>query len=272
MCKPGIPVIALAILTTGAPAWGQTSASFPPIEGQESAPPAPPPPPPSPPLAAVPPSPPPLPPPSAPATPTPGPASTVPPSPAVPAADPYGIYAPAPAESLTPPAPTGPRYLPYESGMEVPEGYRVGRRRLKGLMISGGLTLGASYLFAFGSGASHGFENGETWLVLPVFGPFGALAARKLDKCDIDVEGATDVEDLKANKDEVEACFKDSLKEAVRLAVITADGVLQAVGASLFIGGAAGGEKRLVRIKPRVTAGPETFGKRGFGFGVRGTF
>lgn len=156
--------------------------------------------------------------------------------------------------------------------MEVPDGYRVRRRRFRGLMISGAVTFGASYLYAFGSGASRGFDNGETWLAVPVVGPFAALAARKLDKCEIDVNDATDVNDIKASKSDVEQCFKDSLKEALRLAVITADGVLQTVGASLFVGGAVGGEKRLVRTPTRVTAGPQTVGKRGFGLGIRGTF
>jgi hypothetical protein len=268
MRKSGFSVVALAILTASASAWGQTSASFPPVEGEESpSPPAPSPPAPAPapPVVEVP-----APVPPAPVATAPGPTADSTLGPAASAADPYGIYAPVPAQSLTPSTPTGPRYLPYEPGMEVPEGYRVRRRRLKGLMVSGGVTFGASYLYAFGSGASQGFENGETWLVLPVIGPFAALAARKLDKCDIEVDDTTVV--VEATKTDVERCFKDSLREALRLAVITADGVLQTVGASLFVGGAVGGEKRLVKAQPRVTAGPEAFGKRGFGFGVRGTF
>jgi hypothetical protein len=156
--------------------------------------------------------------------------------------------------------------------MEIPEGYRVRRRRFPGFMISGGVTFGVSYAYGLGSGANNGFENGETWLVLPVVGPFAALAARKLDKCNINVNDAKNVDDIVASKAEVEECFKNSLEEALRLAAITADGVLQTLGASLFVGGAIGGERRLERVEPRVTAGPRAFGQHGIGFGFSGTF
>ncbi len=139
-------------------------------------------------------------------------------------------------------------------------------------MVSGGVAFGAAYLYAIGSAATHDFENGETWLVVPVVGPFAALAARKLDKCDIDVDDPRDIDNLTASEAEVEKCFKDSLEEALRLAVITADGVLQTFGATLFAAGAIGGEKRLVRNGPRVTAAPQTLGGRGIGLGIRGSF
>lgn len=179
--------------------------------------------------------------------------------------------------SAPPPVPAAlrrlPPYLPYHKGAPVPAAYEVVHRPRVGMITVGAITLGASYAYAVGSAAGRGFERGESWLALPLVGPWGALASRKISACRIDVKSVTDVQNVSASKKEVENCIDDALKEAIRIAVIAADGVIQIFGGAFLVTGLASGEKELVRKDlHRVRVTPQAFNGRGWGMGLSGRF
>jgi hypothetical protein len=102
---------------------------------------------------------------------------------------PYPYY---PPPNLTPP----PTYVPppgyspyglnprlkYEEGMPPPRGYHLEENPRKGLVISGALVLGGSYLFSALVGGTSS-NTDDRWLLLPVFGPFFDIAARNAHGC-----------------------------------------------------------------------------------------
>jgi hypothetical protein len=157
--------------------------------------------------------------------------------------------------------------------MPIPPGYHLEKRHWSGLILGGLVTFGAAYVYAFGSAAANGFGNGEGWLVLPVIGPWAALAARE-SPCNIMV-----VEDFNSGKTIVQKCIDDVQAEGVRLTLIAFDGVMQVMGAGLLVAGLVTTQTELVRddlkfdqraVRWRV--GPRSFGRAGFGLGVDGAF
>lgn len=172
----------------------------------------------------------------------------------------------APAESAAPPAlpPTAssalyPALLPYREGLPVPPGYHVEHRPAQGLIVGGLASLIIGYGTAVIVGAGSGFKDGTGWLVLPVLGPWAAIGARSY-QCDNDP--------LHAN-----ACVHGAFNEVQTIAILSADAVVQATGAVLFLAGLGSGSDELVRTdgaSVRVT--PRAIGRDGFGLGFDGRF
>jgi hypothetical protein len=152
-----------------------------------------------------------------------------------------------------------PALLPYREGMPVPPGYRVEHRAANGLIGGGLASLIISYTTAIVIGASAKFEDGTGWLILPVIGPWAAIGARSY---------SCDNNPLHAN-----ACVNGAFSEVQTMAILSADAVVQATGAVLFVVGLASGRDELVRSDlVTVRVSPRAVGANGFGFGVDGRF
>ena len=153
-----------------------------------------------------------------------------------------------------------PALLPYREGLPVPPGYRVEHRSANGL-IAGGLV---SFVTAYGAalivGAGSGFDDGGGWLIVPVVGPLAAIGARSYH-CDNDP--------THANK-----CISGAFSEVQTIAVLSADAVVQATGAVLFLAGLGSGRDELVRtdLQTGLRVTPRVVGSTGFGLGFDGRF
>ncbi len=199
------------------------------------------------------------PPPTYPRQPTPPPTYTQPqpayPQPVVPAPGEYGR-----------PATTGlflPPVLPYREGAEIPEGYELESSRNTGLMVGGGVVFGVGYVIAFGIAASKGFDRPNAMLAVPVIGPWISLTRR---------ESPCDIEDVEV-KEDAQTCVNSALDEAALIAVIAIDGLVQGVGAGLFLGGVFSTRQQLVRKDvARIHVAPQRMGRSGYGLGVIGVF
>lgn len=153
-----------------------------------------------------------------------------------------------------------PAILPYQAGLPIPPGYRVEHRSANGLIAGGFVTLGVAYVAALAVGFGDHFKDGTGWTVVPVIGPWAAIGARSFH-CDNDP--------LKANQ-----CVKDAFSEVQTIAILSADAVVQATGAVLFLAGLGSGRDELVRsdTEARVRLTPRAVGASGFGIGVDGRF
>lgn len=224
-------------LSAGGAATAEPSAGFP-LPPEETAPP--PPPLAAPPRRAVPP-----------------PASARPPrdspptlaTPAVePMAAPTTALDAAAIEAPAPP-PGYPLVLPYRPGVPVPRGYHVETRPATGLLVTGGVTLAVSYLGALGIGLHHDFDNGTGWTALPVVGPWAAIGAREFDcqvsGSDLDIDDLDDF-DTEGTAREAERCIRLARTEAISIALLAVDGMIQATGAIVLIAGLASGRDELV--------------------------
>jgi hypothetical protein len=193
--------------------------------------------------------------------PTAAPRSAYPPSArAVPVTVAPSYAAPPPAYSA---APFYPAVLPYRDGAPVPDGYRLEKTRVTGLMTAGGVVFGAGYATALALAGAHDFSGGNGWLAVPLIGPWVALTKRE-SPCDID--------ELQVKEDAKE-CVDAALDEAALVAAIAVDGLFQAIGAGLFLGGAIATRQELVRqdvAQFRVV--PRRVGRTGYGVGVEGRF
>jgi hypothetical protein len=198
------------------------------------------------------------------------PAAVAPPSPPA-AASPSRPAAAAPpslpAASSAPQSPAPnlaagfyPALLPYRDGLPIPPGYRVEHRAATGLIGGGLASLLIAYTTAIVIGASAKFEDGTGWLVLPVIGPWAAIGARSY---------SCDDNPLHAN-----ACVNGAFSEVQTMAILSADAVVQATGAVLFVAGLASGRDELVRsdLPVSVRFSPRAVGANGFGIGVDGRF
>jgi hypothetical protein len=153
-----------------------------------------------------------------------------------------------------------PALLPYRAGLPVPPGYRVEHRSANGLIGGGLTTLIIAYTTAIVVGANAKFEQGTGWLLLPVVGPWAAIGARSYH-CENDP--------LRANQ-----CVSGAFNEVQTIAILSADAVVQATGAVLFVAGLASGHDELVRsdLLASVRLSPRAVGANGFGLGVDGRF
>jgi hypothetical protein len=139
--------------------------------------------------------------------------------------------------------------------------------RSSGLVLGGGLTFLAGYLAGLGLAASQSFDNGSSYVAIPVAGPWAAIGARSF-KCkvpiSVNVDGATVQREL--NK-----CVGQAFDEVTTVVFLTVDGLIQATGAVLFFVGLGSGYQELVRDdlpKTAVTVLPEG----GWAFSVSGKF
>lgn len=154
------------------------------------------------------------------------------------AAPPQGYYVPASV------AQSGPRRITdWEEGEPIPPGYHPVTRIRKGLVIGGALTFGITYLLNVLIGAAVSDLGGKSALrlAIPVAGPFTLLSTGT---------ASGDV-------------------------FLVFDGLVQAAGVGMLIGGLAAPKTVLVRndlakfdIKPT----PMVFGNNGAGFGFTGSF
>lgn len=144
-----------------------------------------------------------------------------------------------------------PKVLPYEEGQPVPPGYRLEERAHRGLVIAGAATLGGLWLLSVlvasaVDSLNRGYTGDSTsvaWpLYIPVFGPFIGLG----------------VFDGRSNSGTL---------------ILVIDGLGQAGGAAMLIGGALTKQKRLVRTaedKPTFTVLPTRMGTHGMGLSLVG--
>lgn len=243
------------VLTTLLPvsAYGQPTAGFPPPEAEP--PPESPRPPPQVPVETP--------------APAPAPAPRTPSLPAMPEASPAPAtdfptdLAPELASEPEPSFEAGalPPVLPYRPGYPIPPGYHAESRSASGFVVTGGITFGLAYVAAFGMALAQDFENGSGWLAVPLVGPWGAIGARSFEcKAETDIEEARE-------------CFDGAYKEATTIAVLAGDGVVQAIGAAIFIAGLTTRTHELVRNAEagvNVSASPRLGG--GFDLGLHGRF
>ena len=153
-----------------------------------------------------------------------------------------------------------PAILPYREGLPIPPGYRVEHRSANGLIAGGLATLGVAYGAAIAVALGDNFKDGTGWTVVPVIGPWAAIGARSFH-CNNDP--------LKANE-----CVKNAFSEVQTIAILSADAVVQATGAVLFLAGLGSGQDELVRsdLETSVRVTPRAVGASGIGIGFDGRF
>lgn len=265
-----------ALVALGAMVAAPTASAQQPATGTAAAPPAatttPPPPPPGPAGAAAVPS---APPPAA------APTAVAPPAPG----DPAPAGGPPPGPAASPPVTTAPpspppvyddevdedtdedeyytRY-PYRAGQAVPPGYHVEEHGIKGLVIAGAITFGATYFMSLAVAPNRKYLN---WLAVPLAGPY--VAAERVEDCG---EGYYDeVTGRWIDPSDDSDCVYDADATA---AMLRLDGFTQATGVALFAVGMLVRRQSLVRDPPpvalRVT--PYRVGRNGYGLGVTGRF
>jgi hypothetical protein len=136
-------------------------------------------------------------------------------------------------------------------------------------MIGGAVTFSVAYAAGVTLAMMDGFENGTSWFLAPIIGPWAAIAARDNPCKTFTIEGRQVVD---------VACIDDALQESFTIVLFTLDGLLQATGGSLFIIGLASTQRQLVRsdvathagprrhaLVPSWTVAPVRFGSKGFG-------
>jgi hypothetical protein len=143
--------------------------------------------------------------------------------------------------------------------MPIPRGYHVEHRPATGLLVTGGLALGAGYAIGLGIALSKSFDDGLGWMAVPLVGPWPAIKAQQV------VCTATTVE-------EGHACFVAATNTGTTIALLAVDGMIQATGVLLLVAGLLSGEDELVRNSSalKVTASRRHDG--GFDLGVMGRF
>jgi hypothetical protein len=153
-----------------------------------------------------------------------------------------------------------PALLPYRAGLPIPAGYRVEHRSANGLIAGGLASFAVSYIAALAVGVGDGFGDGTGWTVVPVIGPWAAIGARSYH-CDNDPSHA--------NK-----CVNGAFNEVQTIAILSADAVVQATGAVLFLAGLGSGQDELVRsdLETGLRVTPRAVGTTGFGLGFDGRF
>lgn len=137
-----------------------------------------------------------------------------------------------------------PKHRPYR-GEEELDGYVLQERWRKGLVIPGVALIGAAYFSGLAVASFDDFDNQKGFLALPVAGPWLTLLTRD-DDCTSDVCGPR--------------------------RLLTASGVIQAVGLGMTIVGATWQKRLWVREDLAVQLAPQQFAFGGFGAGVSGVF
>jgi hypothetical protein len=144
---------------------------------------------------------------------------------------------------------SGPRLIEdWEDGRPIPPGYHPDTRIRKGFVIAGSILFGSMYLLsalvaaAGADNESPGHGNGEAALWIPGVGPFIAMT---------------------------------SSSSSVGSLTLAIDGLSQAAGLAMLIGGIVAPRTVLVRNdlgSLRITPTPMAIGRTGSGFGLVGTF
>jgi hypothetical protein len=148
-----------------------------------------------------------------------------------------------------------PRRLSYEDDQPIPDGYRLRSGPHKGLLITGAIMGGAAYGFSVMGAVDTGFEDNAGYLLIPLAGPWLMLAA-----------GNDPPKPCPTN----ETCPTGN--PSYKSLAVGAAGVLQAVGAVLFITGITTERRYLERKDVEVSIVPASFGSDGYGLGAIGKF
>jgi len=147
--------------------------------------------------------------------------------------------------------------LPYEDGDPIPAGYRLVKRRRRGLIIAGAITTGVPWSFGVVAAVSNDFRDNTGLLLIPVIGPWAMLAT------------STARDQSCSPSDTVDICTVS--KAGVR-GVLVFDGLVQLAGGTMFVAGMFFPRLRLVRSDVVVSVVPTTFGPGSYGLGAAGRF
>lgn len=107
------------------------------------------------------------------------PARSTPSQPATPTPTFFGGVPAPPDEIDDAPADEPPDELPFTEGNPAPRGYRLERRPDDRMLVLGFGTVGVAYTLGLLVGAGDKFAYPEGWLILPIGGPWVALAERR---------------------------------------------------------------------------------------------
>jgi hypothetical protein len=100
--------------------------------------------------------------------------------PAPPPDPPYAPPAPAAYPTYAYPYPTPGQHVRYDPNAAPPPGYHLEQNPRKGLLVAGAFTFALPYVISV-SIALVGRNESETWLLIPVAGPIGALATKRYE-------------------------------------------------------------------------------------------
>lgn len=153
---------------------------------------------------------------------------------------------------------------PYRTGQPVPAGYHVEEHGIKGLVIAGAITFGATYFVSLAVAPNQKYLN---WLAVPIVGPY--VSAERVEQCG---DGYYDeVTGRWVDPQDDSDCVIDADEAA---AVLRLDGFTQATGVALFAVGMLVRRQRLVPDPPRVALQivPYRVGRNGYALGVTGRF
>lgn len=148
-----------------------------------------------------------------------------------------------------------PQRLSYDEGQPIPKGYRLRTRAHRGLWLTGAIMGGGAYSFGVVGAFDSGFADNSGYLLVPLAGPWLMIAAGKNSAraCPLN-----------------EACPTGS--PSYQNLFVGAAGVLQAVGAGLFISGVTSEQRYLERQDVAISVVPASFGSDGYGVGAIGRF
>lgn len=145
-----------------------------------------------------------------------------------------------------------PMTLEYRPLAPIPDGYHLAERPRRGLMIGGGITTAAVYSFGLWVASANDFKYTTGWVLLPVLGPWLAIATNTCNASD------TDCQDSKPDVNKAMAIL----------------GVGQAVGVGLVAAGLTFRKKVFVRndLAANILVLPASFGHNAPGVSVQGNF
>jgi hypothetical protein len=179
--------------------------------------------------------------------------------PAAPVPYAYPGYPP-PAYYPPAPPPIPPARISYVEGRPIPAGYHLDTQPRKGLVVTGAVLFGGMYVIS-ASVAGSSKHDGDSYLFVPVIGPFIDMSTRGSTNC-------------------ASSAICDTSESSTRF-LLTLDALTQLTGATLLTIGLASPKKILERddapIMGRDTStfrwavAPRSF-RGGFGVGVGGEF
>jgi hypothetical protein len=145
-----------------------------------------------------------------------------------------------------------PMTLEYKPLAPIPDGYHLAERPRRGFVIAGGITTGVVYGFSLWVASANNFNYKTGWLLLPVLGPWAAIATNSCGASDLDCQDR-----------------KPDVNKGMAIL-----GVGQAVGVGLIAAGLTFRKKLLVRndLASNVLVMPTSFGPNAPGVSVQGSF
>jgi hypothetical protein len=142
--------------------------------------------------------------------------------------------------------------------LQVPDQYRLETKANRGLALGGASVFGASYAAGIIFAAGANFQNATEWLLLPVGGPYLAIINRDFSCNRTDPRNTN--------------CYELASSEVETITFLALDGLIEAVGATLFIVGIVDKQQALVRRDVAQVGFVGRVGPRGGVLGVHGRF